>query len=154
MMGGVSLEICWASHKCEIIKFWYIFAYCWIFLFEFYLQIFSNLLGMLDRSIKLASSRMRKLHLPSSTKLKGEVLKTEHYRWMGSIYTSFYVGPGFKPCFGKELSQDFCCVAVYPGRCRDIIYNAITADLLIPLSRSIKTAYVYVRSCWKHRKNL
>jgi len=154
MMGGVSLEICWASYKYEIIKFWYIVAACWIFLFEFYLQIFSSLLGSLDRSIKLAnhfhlmtSSRMSKLLLPSSTKLKVEVLKTEHYRWMGSIHTSCYVGPGFKPCFGKELSQGFCCVSVYQGRCRDIIYSSITTDSLISLSRSIKTAHVCI--CYK-----
>ena len=36
MMGGVSPETCWASYKCGIIKFWYIVASCWIFLYEFY----------------------------------------------------------------------------------------------------------------------
>jgi len=30
MMGGVSLETCWASYKYEMIKFWYIVASCWI----------------------------------------------------------------------------------------------------------------------------
>jgi len=30
MMGGVSSEICWASYKYGIIKFWYIVASCWI----------------------------------------------------------------------------------------------------------------------------
>ena len=35
MMSGVSIEICWASYKYGIIKFWYIFASCWIFLYEF-----------------------------------------------------------------------------------------------------------------------
>jgi hypothetical protein len=34
MMGGVSPETCWASHKYGIIKFWYIVASCWIFLYE------------------------------------------------------------------------------------------------------------------------
>jgi hypothetical protein len=31
MMGDVSPEICWASYKYGIIKFWYIVASCWIF---------------------------------------------------------------------------------------------------------------------------
>ena len=31
MMGGVSLETCWASYKYGIIKFWYIIASCRIF---------------------------------------------------------------------------------------------------------------------------
>ena len=31
MMGVVSPEICWASYKYEIIKFWYVVASCWIF---------------------------------------------------------------------------------------------------------------------------
>ena len=34
MLGGVSPETCWASNKYEIIKFWYIVASCWIFLYE------------------------------------------------------------------------------------------------------------------------
>ena len=34
MMGGVSPETCWASYKYGIIKFWYIAASCWIFLYE------------------------------------------------------------------------------------------------------------------------
>jgi hypothetical protein len=34
MMGGVSPETCWASYKYGIIKFWYIVATCWIFLYE------------------------------------------------------------------------------------------------------------------------
>jgi len=88
----------------------------------------------------VTSSRMSKLRLRSSIKLNGEVLEAEYYRWMGSIHTSCYVGPGFRPCFGKELYHGLCCVAVYPCRCRDIIYNSITADSLIPLSRPIKTA--------------
>jgi hypothetical protein len=33
-MGGVSPETCWASYKYGIIKFWYIVASCWIFLYE------------------------------------------------------------------------------------------------------------------------
>jgi hypothetical protein len=32
MMGGVYPETCWAAYKYEIIKFWYIVAACWIFL--------------------------------------------------------------------------------------------------------------------------
>ena len=34
VMGGVSPETCWASYKYGIIKFWYIVASCWIFLYE------------------------------------------------------------------------------------------------------------------------
>jgi hypothetical protein len=34
MMEGVSPETCWASYKYGIIKFWYIIASCWIFLYE------------------------------------------------------------------------------------------------------------------------
>jgi hypothetical protein len=34
MMGGVSPETCWVSYKYGIIKFWYIVAYCWSFLYE------------------------------------------------------------------------------------------------------------------------
>jgi hypothetical protein len=34
MMGGVSPETCCASYKYGIIKFWYIIAPCWIFLYE------------------------------------------------------------------------------------------------------------------------
>ena len=34
--GRVSAETCWASYKYGIIKFWYILASCWIFLYEFY----------------------------------------------------------------------------------------------------------------------
>jgi len=34
MMGGVSPEICWGSYKYRIIKFCYIVASCWIFLYE------------------------------------------------------------------------------------------------------------------------
>ena len=36
MMGGVSPETCWALCKYGIIKFWYIFASCWNFLYELY----------------------------------------------------------------------------------------------------------------------
>jgi hypothetical protein len=36
MMGGVSPETCWASYKYGKIKFWYIVASCWIFLYELY----------------------------------------------------------------------------------------------------------------------
>jgi hypothetical protein len=35
MMGGVSPETCWALYEYKIIKFWYIVASCWIFLYEF-----------------------------------------------------------------------------------------------------------------------
>jgi hypothetical protein len=35
MMDGASPETCWASYKYGIIKFWYIVASCWIFLYEF-----------------------------------------------------------------------------------------------------------------------
>jgi hypothetical protein len=34
MMGGVSPETCLALYKYGIIKFWYIIASCWIFLYE------------------------------------------------------------------------------------------------------------------------
>ena len=34
MMRGVSPETCWAPYKYGIIKFWYIVASCWIFLYE------------------------------------------------------------------------------------------------------------------------
>jgi len=34
MMGGVSPETCWPSYKYGIMKFWYIVASCWIFLYE------------------------------------------------------------------------------------------------------------------------
>ena len=34
IMGGMSSETCWASYKYGIIKFWYIIASCWIFLYE------------------------------------------------------------------------------------------------------------------------
>ena len=34
MMGGLSPETCWASHKYGITKFWYIVASCWIFPYE------------------------------------------------------------------------------------------------------------------------
>jgi len=36
MIGGVSLETCWASYKYGIIKVWYIVASCWIFIYDFY----------------------------------------------------------------------------------------------------------------------
>jgi len=36
IMGGVSPETCWASYKYGKIKFWYIVASCWIFLYELY----------------------------------------------------------------------------------------------------------------------
>jgi len=36
MMGAVSSEICWASYKYGIIKFLYIVAFCWSFLYELY----------------------------------------------------------------------------------------------------------------------
>jgi len=36
MMGDVSPETCWASYKYGIIKFWYIVASCWIFLYGSY----------------------------------------------------------------------------------------------------------------------
>jgi hypothetical protein len=36
MMGGVLPETCWASYKYEIMKFWYIVASCWIFLYDIY----------------------------------------------------------------------------------------------------------------------
>ena len=36
MMDGVSSETCWASYRYGIIKFWYIVAFCWIFLYEVY----------------------------------------------------------------------------------------------------------------------
>jgi hypothetical protein len=34
MIGGVSPETCWASDKYGMIRFWYIVASCWIFLYE------------------------------------------------------------------------------------------------------------------------
>ena len=34
MMGGVSPETCWASYKYGITKFWFIVAFCCIFLYE------------------------------------------------------------------------------------------------------------------------
>jgi hypothetical protein len=34
MIGCVSPETCWASYKYGIIKYWYIVAPCWIFLYE------------------------------------------------------------------------------------------------------------------------
>jgi len=34
MMGGVSPETFWTSYKYAIIKFWYIFASCYIFIYE------------------------------------------------------------------------------------------------------------------------
>jgi len=37
MTGGVPSETCWASCKYGIIKFWYIVASCWIFLYDLYL---------------------------------------------------------------------------------------------------------------------
>jgi hypothetical protein len=40
MMGGVSPETRWASYKYGIIKFWYIVASCYIFLYEFYCYSF------------------------------------------------------------------------------------------------------------------
>ena len=36
MMGGVSPETRWASYKYGIIKFLYVVASCWIFLYELY----------------------------------------------------------------------------------------------------------------------
>jgi len=36
MMGGVSPETCRSSYKYGIIKFWYIVAFCWTFLYELY----------------------------------------------------------------------------------------------------------------------
>jgi len=36
MMGGVSPETCQASYKYGIIKFWYIVASCWIFIYDLY----------------------------------------------------------------------------------------------------------------------
>jgi len=53
IMGGVSLETCWASYKYGIIKFWYIVASCWIFLYEFgmFTIIDSSLLLVCDKCI-------------------------------------------------------------------------------------------------------
>ena len=34
VMGGVSSETCWASYEYGIIKFWYIIASCWTFLYD------------------------------------------------------------------------------------------------------------------------
>jgi hypothetical protein len=36
VVGGVSPETRWVSHKYKIIKFWYIIASCWIFLYKLY----------------------------------------------------------------------------------------------------------------------
>ena len=36
MIGSVSPETRWASYKYAIIKFWYIVASCWIFLYKLY----------------------------------------------------------------------------------------------------------------------
>jgi len=38
MMSGVSPETCWASYKYGIIKFWYIVASGWIFLYGLYYE--------------------------------------------------------------------------------------------------------------------
>jgi len=51
MTGGVSPETCWASYKCGIIKFGYIVASCWIFLYE--------LLAVLLRKPHVASFLLR-----------------------------------------------------------------------------------------------
>jgi hypothetical protein len=40
MMGGVSPKTCWASYKYGIIKFWYTVASCWLFLYEWILNVF------------------------------------------------------------------------------------------------------------------
>jgi hypothetical protein len=42
MTGGVSPEKCWASYKYGIIKFWYIVASCWIFLYELYYDTWAH----------------------------------------------------------------------------------------------------------------
>jgi hypothetical protein len=41
IMGGMSPETCWASYKYGTIKFWYIVASCWIFLYELNLHFLS-----------------------------------------------------------------------------------------------------------------
>jgi hypothetical protein len=48
-MGGVSSKTCWASYKYGIIKFWYIVASCWIFLYQFYSD---NYVWMLELQVK------------------------------------------------------------------------------------------------------
>jgi len=42
IMGGVLPETCWASYKYGIIKFWFNFASCWIFLHEFFWRYFHS----------------------------------------------------------------------------------------------------------------
>jgi hypothetical protein len=43
MMGGVSPETCWALYKYGLIKFWYIFVFLWIFLYEQKQESYDNL---------------------------------------------------------------------------------------------------------------
>jgi len=53
MMGGVSPETCWASHKYEI-KFWYTVASCWIF----YVNYTSNNLARMQNQRLQCSFRL------------------------------------------------------------------------------------------------
>ena len=62
MMEGVSPETCWASYKYGMIKFWYIFTSCWIFLYE--LDCFVSCIVSLFVFCVL-SNRFSSLHLPS-----------------------------------------------------------------------------------------
>jgi hypothetical protein len=65
MMGGVSPETCWASYKYRIIKFRYIVAYCWIFLYE-YLFTYLCFQGFTFFIIKTGENTVEKLPLPLS----------------------------------------------------------------------------------------
>jgi len=61
MMGGVSPETCWALYKYGIIKFWYIVASCWIFLYEL----------RYDARIHERQASVRFLHTISRTRANG-----------------------------------------------------------------------------------
>jgi len=62
IMGSVSPETFWASYKYEIIKFWYIVAYCWIFLYEFYYdaQIHEHPISLSFGYIDIANEKIKK----------------------------------------------------------------------------------------------
>jgi len=43
---AVSTETCWTSYKYGIIKFWYIVASCWIFLYELNQSVWEKVKGL------------------------------------------------------------------------------------------------------------
>jgi len=85
MMGGVSPDTCWALYKYGIIKFWYIVASCWIFLYELNLSFLSV------HSFRSAHQNSVRVSLPPHTCHKPRLFWSVNFWWDLPVINFFFM---------------------------------------------------------------